>query len=183
MPNQEAIAKSKIDRNENRYWCAVACREHVKLGLKGGFAQVCNGRKQPLARMRPQDGIVYYSPTDRWEGGLKCQKFTSIGLVKDELIYPVEMASRFVPFRRDIEYFDADDVPIHPLLPHLTFTQGRRSWGYRFRFGLFEIDPDDFVLILSRMNPTLCEKLYGRRDCARALAKMRAAFQTLEAIS
>jgi len=182
MPNA-AIVRRGTERDESRYWCAVACREHVKLGLKGGFAQVCNGRKQPLARMKPHDGIVYYSPADRREEGRKCQKFTSIGLVKDNHIYPVEMTAGFVPFRRDILYFDAVDVPIGPLLPHLSFTKEWRNWGYRFRFGLFAIDQDDFVLILSRMNPALCIERHGSRNRSRALAGMQTVFPDLEANS
>lgn len=163
MPNA-AIVKRGNERSGSRYWCAVACREHVKLGFEGGFAQVCHGKRQPLARMRPDDGIVYYSPTDLRKGGGKCQSFTSIGLVKDDHIYPVEMTPDFVPFRRNITYFDGVDASINPLLPHLSFTKGQQNWGYRFRFGLFEISPDDFVLILSLMNPALCFARYGSRD-------------------
>jgi hypothetical protein len=172
---------TKTKYQSERYWCAVACREHVKLGAAGGFAQVGHGRKQPLARMRTGDGIVYYSPTLRRDGGEKCQKFTSIGVVRDERIYQVEMVPRFKPFRRDIDYFAGDDALVHPLLPHLTFTRGRPNWGYRFRFGFFEIHRDDYVLILARMNPALCIERYGARDCGRVLAKTPDALAVLEA--
>lgn len=173
MANQASKPRSTVDRDDRRYWCAVASREHVKLGLKQGFAQVCHGRKQPLARLKPQDGIVYYSPTERFGEGGKCQKFTSIGLVKDQRIYSFEMAPGFVPFRRDIEYFETKDASIRPLLPHLTFTRGRTNWGYIFRFGLFEITRDDFILIFATMSMESCAEKYGKRDCEMALARIQ----------
>jgi hypothetical protein len=141
------------DRAGQRYWCAVACRQHVKLGLAGGFAQLGHGKQRPLERMKPGDGIVYYSPTETYGGNEKCQMFTSIGVVKDAGIYSFEMSPGFVPYRRDVEYFEAEDTPVQPLLPLLSFTRDRRNWGYRFRFGLFAIDREDFLLILSKMNP------------------------------
>ena len=45
-----------------RYWVGVASREHVLLGVAGGFCQVCHGKQAPLARMKRGDWILYYSP-------------------------------------------------------------------------------------------------------------------------
>ncbi|HEX8000719.1 MAG TPA: EVE domain-containing protein [Pyrinomonadaceae bacterium] len=162
MPKQVATNGPGEDRKLARYWCAVASREHVKRGVAGGFAQAGHGKKGPLSRMKPLDGIVYYSPTDRMgKSGQKCQMFTSIGLVKDGSIYPVEMSLGFTAYRRDVEYFEAEDAPIQPLLQDLSFTRERKSWGYMFRFGLFEIERDDFVRIFAEMNPAACAELYG----------------------
>ncbi|PTE06660.1 EVE domain-containing protein [Mesorhizobium helmanticense] len=141
-----------------RFWCAVACREHVKLGIAGGFTQVGHGKRGPLERMMLGDGIVYYSPTETMGGVQKCQMFTSIGLIKDRRIYQFEMSPGFTPYRRDVFYFDAQDTPIKPLLASLSFTRDQRRWGYKFQFGLFEIERNDFALILSRMNPGLAAK-------------------------
>ena len=147
--------KSESPFHTQRYWCAVASFEHVKLGVEGGFAQVCHGKRKPLERLNPGDGIVYYSPTEFFGSGPKCQKFTSIGLIKDNRVYPVEMMPGFNPYRRNVEYFDAICTSIHPLLSQLSFTSDRRNWGYRFQFGLFEITSGDFGLILSKMNPRM----------------------------
>jgi hypothetical protein len=144
--------------SEIRFWCAVASRDHVKLGLARGFAQVCHGKPGPLARLRPGDGIVYYSPAEIMGGDQKCQMFTSIGLIRDERIYRFEMSPGFTPYRRDVFYFDAEDTPIRPLLASLSFTRDQDRWGYKFRLGLFEIERSDFVLILSRMIPDLAAK-------------------------
>ena len=45
------------------YWIAVASAEHVRRGRKDGFMQVNHGKPAPLRRVKPGDGIVYYSPT------------------------------------------------------------------------------------------------------------------------
>jgi len=37
----------------NGGWIAVACADHVALGVAGGFMQVCHGKAAPLRRMRP----------------------------------------------------------------------------------------------------------------------------------
>ncbi len=51
-----------------RYWLGVASRDHVLIGVNGGFAQVCHGRRGPLSRMQPGDGLIYYSPTGVFRG-------------------------------------------------------------------------------------------------------------------
>ena len=44
-------------------WVAVASSEHVQKGRLSGFMQVCHGKGVPLRRMKPNDWVVYYSPT------------------------------------------------------------------------------------------------------------------------
>lgn len=137
----------------SRYWCGVVSREHIKRGEEGGFCQVCHGKRGPLERMAVGDGIVFYSPVDEFKGTQKCQRFTAIGRVRGAGTYAFQMAPGFVPFRRDVEYFGATEVPIQPLLPELEFTRGSSNWGYRFRFGHFELSEHDFLLIAQRMLP------------------------------
>lgn len=162
--SRRVIEHERHSGGPERFWCAVASREHVKRGMADGFAQVCHGKGGPLKRMRPGDGIVYYSPTHQMgKGGQRCQMFTSIGSVKDDRVYPFEMNPGFIAYRRDVEYFDAEDTPIHPLLPHLTFTRGRGSWGYVFRFGFFEIEREDFLTICAHMNAAACASRYASK--------------------
>lgn len=134
-----------------KYWCGVVSREHIKRGEAGGFCQVCHGKKSPLARMAVGDGIVFYSPVLQFQGKDKCQSFTAIGTVVGEDTYQFEMAPNFIPYRRDVAYRAAKDAPIHPLLDRLSFTAGQTSWGYKFRFGHFEITEADFRLIEAAM--------------------------------
>lgn len=134
-----------------RYWIGVASKEHVRLGIAGGFCQLCHGKSQPLKRMSNGDWIVYYSPTEIFRESAPCQKFTAIGEVVGDDVYPVEMSPGFVPYRRDIRFLPASDAPIHPLLEKLDFIRNKRRWGYAFRFGYLEISRQDFECIARQM--------------------------------
>ncbi|MDC9606277.1 EVE domain-containing protein [Xenorhabdus griffiniae] len=136
-----------------KYWCGVVSREHIKFGEQGGFCQVCHGKRSPLTRMAVGDGIVFYSPVLQFQGKEKCQSFTAIGTVIGEETYQFQMTPTFVPYRRDIAYQPCVDAPIHPLLDQLSFTAGHSNWGYKFRFGHFEITAADFLLIEQAMLP------------------------------
>ena len=57
----------------------------------------------------------------------------------------------FRPFRRDVDYAEAEPVSILPLLERLELTRGKRNWGYQFRFGLLEITKSDFDTISAAM--------------------------------
>ena len=50
-----------------------------------------------------------------------------------------------------VDYADAAEAPIAPLLDRLDFTRGNRNWGYQMRFGLFEISEADFRTIAAAM--------------------------------
>ncbi|MES3014268.1 MAG: EVE domain-containing protein [Pseudomonadota bacterium] len=157
-------------------WIAVASAEHVAIGRKLGFMQVCHGNGAPLKRLRAGDRIAYYSPVRVFGGTDFCQAFTAIGTVCDERIYqgvngaPGLAGTRshrpsgcgpasggpaldprqgggFQPFRRDVDWFDAREAPIHPLADRLSFMQGKTNWGYAFRFGLLKVSPDDMDVI------------------------------------
>ena len=134
-----------------RYWIGVASREHVHLGVAGGFSQLCHGKAQPLKRMAVGDWLIYYSPKERFEGMTPCQKFTALGKVVGENVYPFEMFPDFVPYRRDIHFLEAADVPIRPLLEQLSFIKDKSRWGYAFRLGHLEIQKTDFEIISASM--------------------------------
>lgn len=134
------------------HWVAVASAEHVLRGLAGGFMQVCHGKGGPLRRIRPGDGVVYYSPTVTLGGAERCQTFTAIGVVQDAAPHRVDMGGGFQPFRRDVAWWPAEDAAVRPLLDDLAFTAGKANWGYQFRFGLLAIGAPDFGIIASAMN-------------------------------
>ena len=85
-----------------RYWVGVASRDHVLLGVAGGFCQVCHGKQAPLARMKRGDWILYYSPKTGMNSGEKVQAFTAVGQIVDDRVYQFRMAENFEPFRRDV---------------------------------------------------------------------------------
>lgn len=142
------------------YWIGVACAAHVRRGSSGGFMQLRHGKAAPLKRLKPGDGIVYYSPTITLGGTDKLQAFTAIGTVKDREPYEfdlgmVHLGKRVKPYRRDVTWAKAEETAIHSLLDKLEFTAGKANWGYKFRFGLFPISPTDFRLIAQAMGAAL----------------------------
>lgn len=147
------------------FWCGVVSREHIKRGEQGGFCQVCHGKRSPLDRMSVGDGIVFYSPTFQFRGKEKCQAFTAIGKVIGQKSYQFQMAPNFIPFRRDVEYFEAKDVSIRSMLDELDFTKGNPSWGYKLRFGHFQISRHDFELITSAMiSENFCQSYFPEEN-------------------
>lgn len=133
-------------------WMAVASKNHVARGVAGGFAQVGHGKGQPLKRMEVGDGIIYYSPKIEFEKAAPCQEFTAIGKITGNEIYQVDMGGDFLPFRKDVQYNKlAKPVSIKSLLTQLSFIEDTRHWGYKFRFGLFEIPISDYLLIEKHM--------------------------------
>jgi hypothetical protein len=135
----------------SRYWIAVASREHVMRGIAGGFAQVCHGKTGPLNRMAPGDWIVYYSPTEKFGETVPCRQFTAIGTIDAGEAYQFQISEDFIPWRRNVTFVDAEEIPIEPLIDKLTFIHDKKRWGFPFRRGCFEISVHDFQLIATQM--------------------------------
>lgn len=136
-------------------WIAVACAEHARRGLAGGFMQVCHGKAAPLRRMRAGDRVAYYAPTVTMGGKEPFQSFVSMGVVQAAQPYAFDMGGGFVPHRRDVDYVDAHEAAILPLLDRFEFVENRQRWGYRFRFGLFDISDHDMRCIAQAMGADL----------------------------
>ena len=139
-------------------WIAVASAVHARLGCatpERGFMQVCHGKKAPLKRVQPGDRVVYYAPTVTLGGKDRLQSFVSIGVVLPGVPYAFDMGGGFVPFRRDVVYVTAHETPIAPLLNALEFVEDRAHWGYKFRFGLFQVSDADMRLIAGAMQADL----------------------------
>lgn len=137
--------------NTTRYWMAAITKEHTLRAISGGFIQVCHGKEAPLKRMKKGDFILVYSSKISMEGKEKCQAFTAIGQVSGDEVYPFQMTENFIPFRRNINFVKCNETSIIPLIDGLEFIRDKKSWGYPFRFGFFEINTADFKLITSKM--------------------------------
>ncbi len=132
----------------SKYWMAVASKNHVAIGLAQGFAQVCHGKVNPLKKMSIGDGIIYYSPKINFNKKDICQEFTAIGTVTTREIYQYDMGEGFQPYRINIEYDrKAQAMPIKSLIAELKFIENKKNWGFKFRFGFFEIPEEDFLMI------------------------------------
>ncbi|TGV77819.1 EVE domain-containing protein, partial [Mesorhizobium sp. M00.F.Ca.ET.149.01.1.1] len=116
------------------FWVAVASAEHVRIGRRDGFMQVNHGKAPPLRRVKPGDGIVYYSPSTVLGAKDGLQSFTAIGTVRQGEVYEGVMGRGFTPARRGVDWRDATETPIKPLLDRLDVTAGKPIWGYQLRF-------------------------------------------------
>jgi hypothetical protein len=141
--------------SERKHWIGVASADHIARGVVGGFMQVNHGKEAPIKRLQPGDIIAYYSPVREYGGKDSLKAFTALGVVKPGEPYQGDMGSGFVPFRRDVSWLDATEASIAPLLQSLSFTKGQSHWGYKFRFGLFEISESDMRLIADAMGSPL----------------------------
>lgn len=135
----------------SRYWMNVASLDHVEKGIEWGIIQSCHGKPGPIKRMHKGDWVIHYSPKEAFGGKTPCQKFTSIGQVADEDIYQYDMGDGFLPWRRKVNYLESCHCPISPMLDDLSFTKGKQSWGFVFRYGFFEILESDFRYIFFQM--------------------------------
>jgi len=134
-----------------KYWVNVVSRDHVQRGVGGGFTQANHGKPWALRKMRKGDWVVFYSPKTAYEGGEPLQAFTAIGQITDESPYQAEMAPDFHPWRRNVDFMSCVEAPIRPLIASLRFIEDKAHWGYRFRFGVIEIDSRDFEVIKKAM--------------------------------
>jgi EVE domain len=144
---------------KQKYWIAIVSKEHTMRGV-ANFMQVCHGKQTPLKRMKPNDWMLVYSPKLSMEGDVKCQSFTAIGQSMDEDVYQFQMTPTFNPFRRNIKFYECEETSILPLINDLEFIQNKKSWGFPFRFGFFEINEADFNLIMSNMFKNESDRQY-----------------------
>jgi len=145
----------------HNFWIGVVSRSHVMLGVRGGFAQLNHGKKAPLQRLKAGDGLVYYSPRTDYPNGEPLKSFTAVGIVRTGEIYEAEMSDSFHPFRIDVDYLEAHETPIAPLIERFSFIRKKESWGAAFRFGQLKVPESDFWLIAEAMGVDL-NKLAGR---------------------
>ena len=138
-------------KDQPKYWIVVASKDHIQRGVEGGFIQAGHGKLAPLKRMQQHDRVLCYSPKQTLEGDEKCQAFTALGEVADEEIYQQKVSEEFIPYRRKVKFSDTQDTSIVHLIPDLGFIKNKKSWGFPFRMGFFEIQKDDFDLIRRAM--------------------------------
>lgn len=137
-------------------WLAVASAEHVRIGRASGFMQVCHGKAGLLRRVGAGDGIVYYSPATVMGGKDGLKSFTAIGWVRSGDAYRYDMGGGFVPFRKNVDWAAAREVPVATLAGLLDFT-AMPNWGYQLRFGLCPLSERDFRLIAEAMGADVTE--------------------------
>ena len=145
--------------NERNYWIGVVSKDHVALGVNGGFTQLNHGKAGPLERMRAGDGFAFYSPRLSYPDGAPLQAFTAVGRIRDGIVYQAThdadaMVNGIAPFRLGVDYLPAHDAPIKPLIDALSFIRSKAHWGAAFRFGYLRVPEEDFARIAAAMGRT-----------------------------
>lgn len=137
--------------NERRYWIAVVPRDHADAAVANGFVELSYARAEPLARMQPGDGLLFYSPRDHFPDGDPLQAFTAIGRIAEGPIFEAPPPPPAPIFRRGAQWLDATPAAIRPLIETLSFIRNKAHWGAAFRFGILRVPRDDFAAIAHAM--------------------------------
>jgi predicted RNA-binding protein len=135
-----------------KFWVVVASKDHMEIGKRLGIVQANHGKAAPMKRMRAGDMILFYSPKVYFESKEPLKKFTAIARVKEGEMHQGDMGQGFVAYRRDVKFLPCKEADILPLIPRMTFIRNKRSWGFVFRFGFFEIPEKDFKTISKEMD-------------------------------
>ncbi len=127
-------------------WLGVVSRSHVEHGVDLGIAKVMHGKRAGLARMKPGDWLVYYSPRTEYPNGEPLKAFTAIGQIVDDDIRQAEEGD-FRPFRRRVDYLPLGrEVPVAEVSEQLELTADS-NWGYQLRRGLIPLSDADLRVI------------------------------------
>lgn len=130
------------------YWIGVASKDHVELGVAGGFCQLCHGKSAPLNKMKAGDWLIYYAPKQSLKSKEPCQEFIALGQVLPGDTYSFEMAPGFIPHRKNIDFLkNVQPVPLQAV-SELPLWQ---EYRLRLRFGHFQIPEELFDFIASGM--------------------------------
>lgn len=130
------------------YWIGVASKDHVQLGKKDGFCQLCHGKAAPLKRMKEGDWLIYYAPKMSLKTKEPCQKFIAAGQILKGEAYPFEMFPGFIPYRKDVAFLkDLNELALAAVSEDPLWAEYRS----RLRFGHFQIPYELFATILSGM--------------------------------
>src|SRR6187200_2646482 len=112
------------------HWINTVSREHVLLGVAGGFTQADHGKDTRLRRLQPGDLIAFYSPRTAIRSGEPLSQFTALGTVTGEAPYQVEVSPDFRPWRLEVAFEHVTPAPIRPLLEELSFITDTSRWGF-----------------------------------------------------
>ena len=140
-----------LPRKTMKFWINTVCKDHVQSGKAGAIIQAGHGKAAPLQRLSAGDWVIYYSPKTSLQNGQELQRFTAACRVDAGAVYQAEVSPDFRPFRRQAEGFEITQAEIKPLIESLDFIASKRSWGFAFRRGLFEISRSDFDLIAAEI--------------------------------
>lgn len=143
---------------DRRYWVGVAARDHVELGVAGGFAMFAHGRHEAITRLAAGDRFAYYAPMTGMRSGEPVRAFVAIGEVLSADPELWEMAPGSSGWRRSVQFVPSKPADVYPLLSSLSFLRDPSHWGMAFRRSLFEVSQIDFRRIAAAMEADFNEE-------------------------
>jgi len=138
-----------------KYWINCLSKNHVLAGVEGGFTQAANGKADRMRRLSPGDVVVFYSEGTTFRAGERLQAFTAIGRVAGKDPFQTKVTAKLMPWRRRVEYIEAAEASILPLIPALAFVTDKTNWGTSLKGGFLEIGEADGTLIANAMKADL----------------------------
>lgn len=119
--------------SDQRHWVIVASLDHARRGLGNGFVMANHGKRAPLVRMSPGDGVLIYSPTTTYPRGEPLRAITVVGEITGT--EPEESEVITGGYRRAATLREIEPLPLAEIREHLPVS--------RLRFGFFELDAVD----------------------------------------
>jgi hypothetical protein len=126
----------------NRTWVIVASRDHARRGLADGFIMANHGKRAPLTRMRPGDGVMIYSPTTTYPKGTPLRAITIVGTVTGAEPEPSDIIAN--GYRRRAELHEIEPLTLDRVRDHLPTN--------RLRFGWFELSSAQAAAVWQLVN-------------------------------
>ncbi len=137
-----------------RYWIGVIHRKQAMAAKAAGFIALSHGKEAAVKKLSPGDQIIFYAPKSDFESNA-VQAFIAMLTVTGETVRQRDLpGTDFRPFTRDATYHDVQEIPVRPLLDHLSFVKSPTHWGMAFRRSHFEISEGDFNTITQGMTPS-----------------------------
>ena len=136
-------------------WINCLAKNHVLAGVEGGFTQAASGKADPMRRLNAGDVVVFYSEGTTFRAGERLQAFTAIGRVAGKDPFQTKVTPKLIPWRRRVEYVEAEETSILPLIPKLSFITDKEHWSASLRAGFFEISEADCAQIATALKADL----------------------------
>jgi len=134
-----------------RNWIGTVHLAQARAAQAAGFVALSHGKAAAMEKLSVGDRVIYYAPRSDFDAD-PVQAFVALLTVTGDRIAQRRMpGTEFRPFARDASYHEVRDLPVRPLLEHLSFVKSPRHWGMAFRRSQFEISESDFNLIAKGM--------------------------------
>lgn len=133
------------------YYLGIAEKNYVEMCVERGVVVLGIDGPSGVRKLKPGDGVVYYSPKTAPDGEV-LRSFTAIGEVVGESEYEMSFDSGTQLWVRNVEWKDgARQISIYDHLDALSWIKKPKNWGFYMRGSHRAIPGEDFALISGAM--------------------------------